>query len=62
MAFAQLSSATESLSAPADGARLIRAFVAIKDAAVRQKIIDMVEEAAEAGLQVPTIREITQAA
>jgi hypothetical protein len=31
---------------PQDDARLVRAFVNIKDPAIRQKIIDMVEEAA----------------
>jgi predicted oxidoreductase len=37
------------IASPQDGVRLIRAFVRIKDAALRQKIIDMVEEAAEVG-------------
>jgi hypothetical protein len=56
MAWAQFKSAAEheSFASPQDGVRLIRAFVRIKDAALRQKIIDMVEEAAETDLAAPT--------
>jgi hypothetical protein len=58
MALAQYTSGAEdthSVIDPQDGARLIRAFVKIRDPMTRQKIIDMVEEAAEAGLAGPQL-------